>query len=190
MSDHLLESSRWDDSNKWSNKGFCQEINILEKKLHLIWDPLRHVMTSLHLWTVDDNWWVFYVLLYILCMCTISLDGADEKVPSHTTCFWTLPWMTLNNSSPKEIYCLTQEVIEEIRQCGVCKVFFVEIVERGKFRDRKLTTGGYSIVLLYILCTMYVHNIPWWSRWKGSSHTTCFWTVPEMTWNNSFPKEI
>ena len=26
MFDHLLESSRRDDSNKWSNKGFGQEI--------------------------------------------------------------------------------------------------------------------------------------------------------------------
>ena len=33
MFDHLLESSRWDDSNKWSNKGFGQEIDILEMKI-------------------------------------------------------------------------------------------------------------------------------------------------------------
>jgi len=28
----LLESSRWDDSNKWSNIGFGLETNILEIK--------------------------------------------------------------------------------------------------------------------------------------------------------------
>ena len=33
MFDHLLESSRWDDSNKWSNIGFGQEIDALEMKI-------------------------------------------------------------------------------------------------------------------------------------------------------------
>ena len=33
MFDHLLESSRWDDSNKWSNIGFGQEIDVLEMKI-------------------------------------------------------------------------------------------------------------------------------------------------------------
>ena len=28
--DHLLESSQWDDSNKWSNVGFGEEIGIIE----------------------------------------------------------------------------------------------------------------------------------------------------------------
>ena len=30
--DHLLESSQWDDSNKWSNIGFDEEIGIIEIK--------------------------------------------------------------------------------------------------------------------------------------------------------------
>ena len=30
MIDHLLESSLWDDSNKWSNIGFGEQIGILE----------------------------------------------------------------------------------------------------------------------------------------------------------------
>ena len=33
MFDHLLESSRWDDSNKWSNIGFGQELDVLEMKI-------------------------------------------------------------------------------------------------------------------------------------------------------------
>ena len=33
MFDHLLESSRWDDSNKWSSIGFGEEIGILEIKI-------------------------------------------------------------------------------------------------------------------------------------------------------------
>ena len=35
MFDHLLESSRWDDSNKWSNIGFGEEIGIMDVKLEL-----------------------------------------------------------------------------------------------------------------------------------------------------------
>ena len=41
MFDHLLESSHRDDSNKWSNIGFCQEIwklaSIEVYFTHLIW---------------------------------------------------------------------------------------------------------------------------------------------------------
>ena len=33
MFDHLLESSRWDDSYKWSNIGFGEEMGIIELKI-------------------------------------------------------------------------------------------------------------------------------------------------------------
>ena len=33
MFDPMLESSRWDDSNKWSNVGFGEEIGIIEIKI-------------------------------------------------------------------------------------------------------------------------------------------------------------
>jgi len=33
MFDHLLESSRWDDSNKWSNIGFGEEIGIIDETI-------------------------------------------------------------------------------------------------------------------------------------------------------------
>ena len=33
MLGHFLESSRWDDSNKWSNIGFGEEIGIIEIKI-------------------------------------------------------------------------------------------------------------------------------------------------------------
>jgi len=36
MFDHLLESSQWDDSNKWSNIGFDEEIEILEIKIRTL----------------------------------------------------------------------------------------------------------------------------------------------------------
>ena len=36
MFEHLLESSQWDDSNKWSNIGFGQEIGILVIKIRTL----------------------------------------------------------------------------------------------------------------------------------------------------------
>ena len=42
MIDHLLESSHRDDSNKWSNKGFSEEIlqvvSVEIDFMHLIWN--------------------------------------------------------------------------------------------------------------------------------------------------------
>ena len=43
MFDHLLESSHRDDSNKWSNVGFGEEIALVQSVevnfTHLIWSP-------------------------------------------------------------------------------------------------------------------------------------------------------
>ena len=36
MFGHLLESSLWDDSNKWSNIGFSQETDVLEMKIRTL----------------------------------------------------------------------------------------------------------------------------------------------------------
>ena len=36
MFDHLLESSRWDDSSKWSNIEFGQEIDIEDIKIRTL----------------------------------------------------------------------------------------------------------------------------------------------------------
>ena len=36
MFDHLLESSLWDDSSKWSNIEFGQEIDILKMKIRTL----------------------------------------------------------------------------------------------------------------------------------------------------------
>ena len=47
MFDHLLESSHRDDSNKWSNIGFGEEITLADLiKVHftqLIWSPECHI---------------------------------------------------------------------------------------------------------------------------------------------------
>ena len=53
MFDHLLESSRWDDSDKWSNAGFGEEINILEIKIHTLSGVLKYELRpkNIHL-----NW--------------------------------------------------------------------------------------------------------------------------------------
>ena len=46
MFDHLLESSHRDDSNKWSNIGFGEEITQVEliefNFMHLIWSSCMH----------------------------------------------------------------------------------------------------------------------------------------------------
>ena len=48
MFDHLLESSRWDDSNKWSYIGFNEEIDKIEIKIHTLSGTLCiHVSTVL-----------------------------------------------------------------------------------------------------------------------------------------------
>ena len=40
MFDHLLESSRWHDSNKWSNVGFGEELGIIEIELRTLSEAL------------------------------------------------------------------------------------------------------------------------------------------------------
>ena len=37
--DHLLESSHWDDSNKWSNIGFGEEKGIVEIEICFYLEP-------------------------------------------------------------------------------------------------------------------------------------------------------
>ena len=36
MFDHMFESSRWDDSNKWANIGFDEELGIIEIKTYTL----------------------------------------------------------------------------------------------------------------------------------------------------------
>ena len=45
MFDHLLESSLRDDSNKWSNIGFAEEISIREIKIRTLSGALCFVDT-------------------------------------------------------------------------------------------------------------------------------------------------
>ena len=53
MFDHLLESSHRDDSNKWSNIGFREEImqavSIEVDFIHLIWnsDIFQHILAAM-----------------------------------------------------------------------------------------------------------------------------------------------
>ena len=42
MFDHLLESSQWDDSNKWSKIGFYEEVGILEINIRTLSGTLDH----------------------------------------------------------------------------------------------------------------------------------------------------
>ena len=47
MFDHLLVSSRRDDSNKWSNIEFGEEIGIIEIKIHTLSGVLKEDITFL-----------------------------------------------------------------------------------------------------------------------------------------------
>ena len=66
MFDHLLESSRWDDSNKWTNIGFGEDIGILENiKRSLSWYLIR-----VNIWFAC---WLHFINLKFslkLCKCT------------------------------------------------------------------------------------------------------------------------
>ena len=43
MFDHLLESSHWDDSNKWSSIGFGEETGIIELKIRSLYGALTFI---------------------------------------------------------------------------------------------------------------------------------------------------
>ena len=49
MFDHLLELSRGDNSNKWSNIGFGEEIGIIEIKMHTLSGSLQQNRISVTL---------------------------------------------------------------------------------------------------------------------------------------------
>ena len=52
--DHLLELSLWDDSNKWSNVGFFEEIGIFKKKYASYLGPCILCGNYKMLWTNVD----------------------------------------------------------------------------------------------------------------------------------------
>ena len=52
MFDHLLESSRWDDSNKWSNIEIGEELGILETEIRTLSRALitYEAMGQIYIW--------------------------------------------------------------------------------------------------------------------------------------------
>ena len=62
MFDHLLESSYRDDSNKWSNIGFGDEIiqveSIEDTCMHLIWGSVVYTVNALS----DRMKWIYMTL--------------------------------------------------------------------------------------------------------------------------------
>jgi len=50
MFDHLLESSNRDDSNKWSNIGFGEEMGIIEMKICTLSGALMDLLITNILW--------------------------------------------------------------------------------------------------------------------------------------------
>ena len=54
--DHLSESSRGDDSNKWPNTGFGKVIRIIgvKKKTILIWSPVIYLFSEQKIWMLNN----------------------------------------------------------------------------------------------------------------------------------------
>ena len=75
MFDHLLESSHRDDSNKWSNIGFGEEITVAELiEVHftqLIWSPAHSYLTH-------------YRLGYKMAAMK------DQSAPTLTSLYWAI----------------------------------------------------------------------------------------------------
>ena len=70
MLNHLLESSRWDDSNKLSNIEICEEIGILEIEIRtlsgaLVKDEYFHILVK----TSDICWISFFLLQMTSLFC-------------------------------------------------------------------------------------------------------------------------
>ena len=108
MFDHLLESSRRDDSNKWSNKGFGQEIGMIEMKIRTLSGALCLCLLidlyTLLFVTVLLEWpCVLYVVSLAYCSFHISLSKLNAQVyllnsvsvmrtiffPTHRAKIWT-----------------------------------------------------------------------------------------------------
>jgi len=53
MFDHLLESSRSDDSNKWSNIGFGEEKSIIEIKIRTLSGALEMFLMWLYIFHIN-----------------------------------------------------------------------------------------------------------------------------------------
>ena len=94
MFDHLLESSHRDDSNKWSNIGFCQEIKALMSIeihfTHLIWRSAY----------LAEVWLLRFKLLQPhkrLVLCLSKQEDGLLQVPQATDHLkYNVSWLTLH----------------------------------------------------------------------------------------------
>ena len=72
MFDHLLESSHRDDSNKWSNKGFGQEIMELAS---------NEVKCTRLIWSSDCSLlgkWGNFVACLVFKMCSVQFEHSRD----------------------------------------------------------------------------------------------------------------
>ena len=77
MLDHLLESSGWDDSNKWSNIGFGEEIDIEINVWSLFW-PWNRYRDLIKLW----NTWYFCACL-VFTQCAFYMNANYFQLSEH-----------------------------------------------------------------------------------------------------------
>ena len=58
MFDNLLESSRWDDTNKWSNIGFGEDLDIIEINLRILSGALDQVHMNKKYYPLHPVWMI------------------------------------------------------------------------------------------------------------------------------------
>jgi len=77
MFDHLLESSRWDDSNKWSNRIWWRSRQDRYTNMHIIWSPTSY-----------DHLKMIYRYKPIRRYCHCLNLPRDVKCFMHNYCRW------------------------------------------------------------------------------------------------------
>ena len=82
MLDHLLESSHWDDSNKWSNIGFGDEI----KQVGLIEVKIYEPYLELYFWFFyqsEGSYGLHCLKNSLSVLALIELNNCNQNIHFH-----------------------------------------------------------------------------------------------------------
>jgi len=122
MFDHLLESSQWDDSYKWSNIGFGEEIEILEIKIRTLSGALSKDWSGYTVWQRSIYIWcsicfmlclnlfctplgqimciwccVFHMYIYWICFITMNINV--KLCCEYLSKIWSIKYLKLHGLS-------------------------------------------------------------------------------------------
>ena len=99
MFDHLLESSQWDDSNKWSNIGLSEEIGILKMKIRTLSGALDIQVTIYELWLVSYellNSYAKVIIMVVHWLGNLRVTTCKlRKSLAYFYCINKLHWVTI-----------------------------------------------------------------------------------------------